>query len=86
MYHSPGMYITITDCSENYQSICLMVDEFTTLETPTVRDMVSLAYLPIVQLSSPKLALSPYASPTTTCRALLSTCLGEPSPTSSTTC
>ena len=49
MYHSPGMYITITDCSENYQSICLMVDEFTTLETPTVRDMVSLAYLPIVQ-------------------------------------
>lgn len=57
--YSPGMYITITDCSEDYQSICLMVDEFTTLETPTVRDMVSLAYLPLVQLSSPKLTLSP---------------------------
>lgn len=57
--YSPGMAIKITDCSEDYQSICLMVDEFTTLETPTVRDMVSLAYLPIIQLSTPKLTLTP---------------------------
>ena len=34
-----------------------MVDEHTTLETPSIRDMVSMAYLPIVQLSEPKLSL-----------------------------
>lgn len=57
--YSPGLIVTITACSPDYESICLMVDEFTTLESPAVRDMVSLAFLPIVQLSSPILSLTP---------------------------
>lgn len=56
--YSPGLAVTISDSSADYQSICLMVDEFTTLETPSVRDLVSLAHLPIVQLSTPKLTLN----------------------------
>lgn len=56
--YSPGMAVTIIDISADYQSICLMVDESTTLESPTVRDMVTLAYQPLVQLSQPKLSLT----------------------------
>lgn len=56
--YSPGMAVTIIDVSAEYQSICLMVDESTTLESPTVRDMVTLAYQPLVQLSQPKLSLT----------------------------
>ena len=56
--YSPGMAVTIIDISAEYQSICLMVDESTTLESPTVRDMVTLAYQPLVQLSQPKLSLT----------------------------
>lgn len=51
--YSPGLEVTILEGSADYQSICLMVDEFTTLESPNVRDMASLALLPIVQLSTP---------------------------------
>lgn len=56
--YSPGLAVTIIDSSDDYQSICLMVDEFTTLESPAVRDMVSLAFLPLVQLSTPSLTLT----------------------------
>ena len=56
--YSPGLAVTIIDASADYQSVCLMVDEFTTLESPAVRDMVSLAFLPIVQMSIPKLTLT----------------------------
>lgn len=55
--YSPGLPVTILSISHDYRSYCLMVDEHTTLETPSVRDMVSMAYLPIVQLSEPKLSL-----------------------------
>lgn len=57
--YSPGLMVTIIDGSADYRSICLMVDEFTTLESPAVRDMVSLAFLPIVQLSTPTVRLKP---------------------------
>lgn len=57
--YSPGLAVTILDGSADYQSICLLVDEFTTLESPAVRDMVSLAFLPLVQLSSPTVSLQP---------------------------
>lgn len=57
--YSPGLAVTILDGSADYQSICLMVDEFTTLESPAVRDMVSMAYLPLVQLSAPTVRLRP---------------------------
>ena len=55
--YSPGLSVTILSISQDYRGYCLMVDEHTTLETPSVRDIVSMAYLPIVQLSEPKLSL-----------------------------
>ena len=39
--YSPGLAVTILDGSADYQSICLMVDESTSLESPAVRDMIS---------------------------------------------
>lgn len=57
--YSPGLAVTILDGSADYQSVCLMVDEFTSLESPAVRDMVSLAYMPIAQLSTPTVRLQP---------------------------
>ena len=55
--YSPGMGITILSTSENYKGICLLVDERLSIETPTVRDMVHIAYLPIVQLREPRITL-----------------------------
>ena len=57
--YSPGMGITILSASEDYKGICLLVDEHLTLETDTVRDMVRIAYLPIVRLHEPRIALVP---------------------------
>ncbi len=57
--YSPGMAVTVTDISTDYRSLCLMVDEFTTLESPSAHDMVSLAFMPLVQLSAPTLHLTP---------------------------
>lgn len=56
--YSPGMEVAIIDISHDYQSICLMVDEFTTLESPATHDMVSLAFMPLVRLSTPILKLT----------------------------
>lgn len=56
-FYSPGLSVTIVSASENYRAICLMADEHTTIEQPTVRDLVSIAYMPIVQLHEPKLSL-----------------------------
>ncbi|MBQ3827985.1 MAG: helix-turn-helix domain-containing protein [Prevotella sp.] len=56
--YSPGMAVSVIDGSADYQSICLMVDEYTTLQSPAVRDMVTMAFLPIVQLSKPLLTLT----------------------------
>lgn len=55
--YSPGFAITVNKISEDYQGICLLADESVTLETPMVRDLVSLAYMPVMQLSEPKLTL-----------------------------
>lgn len=57
--YSPGLAVTILDGAADYQSVCLMVDESTSLESPAVRDMVSLAYMPLVQLSTPTVRLQP---------------------------
>ena len=55
--YSPGMPITIVDVSADYCAYCLMADEDTTLRVPSARDLVCLAYAPIVQLHEPKLTL-----------------------------
>lgn len=56
-FYSPGMPVTIEDASADYSGICLLVDEHTTIELPTVRDLVKISYTPIVQLHEPKLSL-----------------------------
>lgn len=37
-FYSPGLTVTVVAASENYRGICLMADENTTIEIPTVRD------------------------------------------------
>lgn len=56
--YSPSMPITIVAASDDYRGICLMVDEHTTIETPSVHDLIYIAYQPIVQLRQPKQTLS----------------------------
>lgn len=60
-FYSPGLSVNVVSASENYHGFCLMADEHTTIEMPTVRDLVNIAYQPIVQLHEPKLAL-PHAT------------------------
>ncbi|MBQ9398623.1 MAG: helix-turn-helix transcriptional regulator [Bacteroidales bacterium] len=55
--YSPGLSVTILAASEDYQGICLLADEPTTLETPAFQSLVQVAYHPIVQMSEPKLSL-----------------------------
>lgn len=56
--YSPGMAVTIVSATKNYKGLCLLVDEHMTLESDTVRDMIRIAYLPIVRLQEPRIALS----------------------------
>lgn len=56
--YSPGLPVTIVSASDDYHGICLLADEHTTIESPTVHDLVHIAYAPIVQLHEPKLKLS----------------------------
>jgi len=51
--YSPGLPVTIISASENYHGICLLADERATIEMPSVRDLVRIAYQPIVQLHQP---------------------------------
>lgn len=55
--YSPGLSVTIIDASDDYHGICLLVDEHVTIESPTVHDLIHIAYMPIVQLHEPKLSL-----------------------------
>jgi AraC-like DNA-binding protein len=55
--YSPGLEVTILAASEEYHGICLLADEHLTIESPTVHDLVNIAYAPIVQLHKPKIAL-----------------------------
>jgi len=55
--YSPGMSVTVTAVSNDYQGFCLLVDEHTTIETPAVHDLVHAAYQPLVQLHEPVVSL-----------------------------
>lgn len=55
--YSPGQEVTVLAASENYRGICLLADENITIESPTVHDLVNIAYAPIVQLHEPKISL-----------------------------
>ena len=56
--YSPGMPVTIISASSTYHGICLLADEHVTIESPTVHDLVHIAYAPLVQLHEPKVHLS----------------------------
>ena len=55
--YSPGLEVAVLDASEDYRGICLLADEHLTIESPTVHDLVNIAYMPIVYLHEPKIAL-----------------------------
>ena len=56
-FYSPGLPITVVSASDDYRAVCLLADEHTTIEIPTVRNLVNVAYLPIVRLREPKVSL-----------------------------
>ena len=55
--YSPGLEVTVLAASDNYRGICLLADEHLTIESPTVHDLVNIAYVPIVYLHEPKISL-----------------------------
>lgn len=55
--YSPGMSVDILSASDDYRGICLLADEFVTIDTPAAHDLVHMAYQPFVQLNRPKLTL-----------------------------
>lgn len=55
--YSPGLSVTILAASDDYHAICLLVDENVGIESPTVHDLVHIAYQPVAQLHEPKLTL-----------------------------
>ena len=56
--YSPGLPIDVIATSDDFHGLCLMADEHVTIEAPSMRDLVHLAYLPIVQLHEPKQTLA----------------------------
>ena len=57
--YSPGMPVLIAAASSDFRAICLLADEHTTIELPSVHDLVHIAYAPIIELHEPKLSLPP---------------------------
>ena len=53
LIYSPGFQITIVGGSEDYHSVCLIVDEQSALETPGVSNVLRTAYQPIAELGQP---------------------------------
>lgn len=58
LIYSPGFQITIVSGSEDYQSVCLIIDEQAALAIPSVRNVVRTAYQPIAELGRPVVHLS----------------------------
>lgn len=58
LIYSPGFQINIVGGSEDYRSVCLIVNEQTALEIPSVRNVIRTAYQPIAELGQPVVHLS----------------------------
>ena len=56
--YTPGMVVSVIAISENYRGICLVADKDFAFESPTIRDAIRAAYLPVVELSEPRLILA----------------------------
>ncbi|MBP5677858.1 MAG: helix-turn-helix domain-containing protein [Bacteroidales bacterium] len=55
--YSPGLPVTVIATSDDFHGLSLMADEHAAIDTPTLHDLVHIAYLPIVQLHEPKQTL-----------------------------
>ena len=56
--YSPGLPVAVIATSDDFHGYCLMADEHVTIEAPSVRDLVQIAYQPIVHLHEPKQTLA----------------------------
>jgi len=56
--YMPGFPISVKDVSEDYASLCLVADESFTVETPSIRNAVRSALLPIFEMRQPVVGIS----------------------------
>ena len=56
--YTPGITVNVIAISDDYRGICLVADKDFTFESPTMRDAIRAAYLPVVELSEPRLSLA----------------------------
>ena len=56
--YAPGMVVSVIDISDDYRGICLVADKDFAFESPTMRDAIRAAYLPVVELKEPRLTLA----------------------------
>ena len=56
--YTPGMVVSVIAISNDYRGICLVTDKDFAFESPTIRDAIRAAYLPVVELSEPRLTLA----------------------------
>ena len=57
--YMPGFPISVKDVSEDYAGLCLVADESFTVETPSIRNAVRSALLPIFEMRQPVTGISP---------------------------
>jgi len=57
--YMPGFPISVKDVSDDYVSLCLVADESFTVETPSIRNAVRSALLPIFEMRQPVMGISP---------------------------
>jgi len=60
--YMPGFPISVKEVSEDYAGLCLVADESFTVETPSIRNAVRSALLPIFEMRQPVVDISPEES------------------------
>ena len=56
--YTPGDVVSVINISDDYRGICLVADKDFAFESPTMRNAIRAAYLPVVELSEPRLTLA----------------------------
>ena len=57
--YMPGFPISVKEVSDDYAGLCLVADESFTVETPSIRNAVRSALLPIFEMRQPVVDISP---------------------------
>ena len=60
--YMPGFPISVKETSEDFACLCLVADESFTAETPSIRNAVRSALLPIFEMRQPVVGISPEES------------------------